>query len=153
MFVRLCVVASLLGPATALAADPVHNVISHEDPYALNDDDAGVSYDATDIKSSEALVSWQEKAEAFVHAVAVTNTGDEIEFRLVEVTGSDNDQIDGLFDVYKNGSLLCDDCIGSAYGLDQTAAAGNYFKLYVGTATAYAEDWLFAGVITDRHDY
>lgn len=143
----------LLSATAALAADPVHNVICDQEPGVVTDDAAGVTYQKKDIDSANALFSWQEGEEAFVHALAIVSSGDEIEFRLVKVSGSNNDQIDGLFDIYVNGSLQCDDCIGSAYGLDQAAAAGNYFKIYVGTPTAYAEDWLFSGYISTRYDY
>jgi hypothetical protein len=55
--------------------------------------------------------------------------------------------------VYRNGALRCASCIGSAYGLSQAAGVGNYFKIYVGSPFAYAEDWHFSGYITSRFDY
>lgn len=57
----------------------------------------------------------------------------------------------GLWDVYRNGSLVCNHCVGKVYGL--SGAIGSYFKIYVGTPLAYAETWHFSGYITNRFDY
>lgn len=73
------------------------------------------------------------------------------DFRLVQVTATTVSEIDGKFDIFKNGVNVCHLCIGKAYGLNQPV--GQYFKIYVGTPAAYAEKWHYSGFITSRFDF
>ena len=141
--------ALVLAASPALAADPVHSVES-EKPYVAYDYDAGKEIGK--FKAGDAVFSWQEGSDpAFAHALFYSAAGDEYEFRLGKQTGNGFDSIEGLWDIHRNGVLLCDDCVGKAYGLD--GAVGDYFKIYVGTPFAYAENWLYSGWITHRYDY
>jgi len=141
--------AALLTATPALAADPVHSVES-EKPYVAIDYDAGVKIGK--FKDGDAVFSWQEGSDpAFSHALFISAAGDEYEFRLVDQWGNSDDEIEGRWDITRNGVLLCNDCIGRAYGLD--GSVGDYFKLYVGTPFTYAENWLYSGFITHRYDY
>ncbi len=141
---------SLLGLATAAEAKwvPVHSVWSDNSPLAVRDGDTGVwSTPSVGYSSS----NWQEgTSQAFSHAVALSG-GHLYEFRLVGVSTSTNDEIDKIWDVYKDGTLACDDCVGRVYGL--SGSIGDYFKIYVGTPFGYAEKWHFSGYITNRFDY
>lgn len=154
MLRSLTLVTLLAGSASAWAADPVHSIRSDQDPFVVVDHSTGTTYLTSDLSLSEALIAWQEDGGAFVHAVAVTNSGDEIELRLVTTSSATSDAIEGAFDIYVNGSLECDDCLGEAYGLDQAASPGvNYFKIYVGTPSSTGTDWLFSSYMTSRQDY
>lgn len=125
----------------------VHQVASDKPLYFTD----GSTHKSYKIRTGFASSNWQVfTPEAFSHAVTVTTNG-LYEFRMVKLSSSDDSSINGAWDIYHDGVLVCDDCIGSAYGLDQ--APGNYFKIYVGTPLAYAEDWHYSGYITHRFDY
>jgi hypothetical protein len=147
---RLAMSAALAmsGASMALAKWlPVHQIGS-EKPLALVDGDTGKAYTPT---LGYASSNWQvATTQAFSHAVALTSGG-LYELRLVHVQGSEDGVIKGLWDIYRDGVLACDDCVGRAYGLD--GAIGSYFKIYVGSPDAYAERWHFSGYITSRFDY
>lgn len=133
----------------AFAADPVHSIES-EKPLYLHDYDWGYTWSS--FYEGNSVSSWQEGTpQAFSHVGAITAKKVEYEFKLVDVSFSDDDEIEGLFDIYRNGVLMCNDCVGKAYGLD--GAIGDYFKIYVGTPFAYAENWHYSGYITHRFDY
>jgi hypothetical protein len=136
------------GTSVALAKWlPVHQIASDK-PLYVADGDTGVWYKPSFGDSSS---NWQVSTkQAFSHAIAVT-TGGLYEFRLVHVQMSDNSSIQGLWDIYRDAVLVCDNCVGKAYGLD--GALGDYFKIYVGTPVAYAEKWHYSGFITHRFDY
>jgi hypothetical protein len=146
-----CVMAiGLLLGSTSLAVAkwlPVHQIASDK-PLYVADGATGAWYKPTIGDSSS---NWQVSTkQAFSHAVAVT-PGGLYEFRMVHATSSDDTTINGLWDIYRDGLLVCNDCVGKAYGLN--GAVGDYFKIYVGTPLAYAELWHFSGFITGRFDY
>jgi hypothetical protein len=86
--------------------------------------------------------------------VAVITPNWKYEFVLVRTTGSTPDGIDRLWDVRRNGVLVCNNCVGKAYLLGPSAIPpGKYFKIYVGTPSADAEKWLYSGDRTDRFDF
>ena len=147
----LCLIPAI----PALAADPVHDVRSDKAPHTLDDYYKGDQYLPSDIDDSKAVISWQEKEkekEAFLNVQVTASNGTTFEFRLVQVTSSnDKDSIEGLFDIYRNGFLVCDDCVGEAYSL--SVPVGDYYKLYVGTPSGFATNWLVSGYLTDRFDY
>lgn len=146
------VIAALLVSFAASAAWakwlPVHSVES-EKPLYVADGDTGKWY-TQDLGYS--VSSWQEDTkQAFSHAVGLGG-GHLYEFRMVQLTATpDADSINGKWDVYRDGILVCGSCVGKAYGL--SGAVGDYFKIYVGTPTAYAEKWHWSGYITHRFDY
>ncbi len=148
---RIAVATLALFAATVTAEAkwvPVHSVWSDNSPLYVRDGETGKWF-TPDLGYSAS--SWQEGTEqAFSHAVAFGN-GHLYEFRLVTVSTSDNDEIGKLWDVYKDGTLACDDCVGKVYGL--SGSIGDYFKIYVGTPSAYGEIWHFSGYITNRFDY
>jgi hypothetical protein len=147
---RLTLSAALLvcGASVAVAKWlPVHQIGS-EKPLAVTDGDTRKGYSPS---LGFASSNWQVgTTQAFSHAIALT-PGGLYEFRLVHVQSTDDGAIKGLWDIYRDGLLACDDCVGRAYGLD--GALGSYFKIYVGTPDAYAEKWHFSGYITSRFDY
>lgn len=135
--------------AVPLAAQPVHSVWSDK-VLALRDGEFDTWLSPSSGNSASA---WQETTpQAFVNAQA-TSGSDVYEFRLIALGSSTDDEIVGLWDIYRNSSLRCAACVGKAYGLNQSAGVGNYFKIYVGDPLAYAEDWHWSGYITARFDY
>jgi hypothetical protein len=147
---RLCLLFTALAlfPATAAMAQSTHSVWSTS-PLYLTDYDTNTHYSS--FVSGNMATAWTEGSTAYFHAVAVISSRLDYDFELVSVTGSDGDEINGLYDIKRNGVLVCDDCVGKAYGL--SGAVGNYFKLYVGTPSGYAEDWHYSGYITSRYDF
>jgi hypothetical protein len=131
----------VVAPAVAFSS-PVHNISSTS---AFEVDYMGVSYAPV---SSNAVVSWNETTkQAFVNARATTAGGAVFEFQFVEPTASTTgDEIDGYWDIYKSGTLVCSHCLGSAYGLSGPVGYG--FKIYVN-----GEYYGFAGRISSRYDY
>ena len=146
----LSVLTALLITVQAQAADPVHSVQCDDKPLYLTDYAYGTTF--SKFKYGYALFSWQEGSDpSFAHATAIASSGDEYEFRLETLYSNNTSEIEGEFDISRNGVVVCNDCIGRAYGLD--GSVGDYFKIYVGTPWAYAENWHFSGYITDRFDY
>jgi hypothetical protein len=150
---RLLAAALILAAIAPVAAAakwlPVHSVWSENRPIYIKDGDTGQLYTP---ERGYASHNWQEgTGQAFSHAVGIIPSGDVYEFRMVSLSFSDSDSINGLWDIYRNGALVCNHCVGKAYGL--SGAIGNYFKIYVGTPLAYAEKWHFSGYITNRFDY
>src|SRR6185295_2323513 len=139
-----------LFPATAALAQNTHNVWSKK-PLMLIDGDTGQQYKT--FKIGNASAAWTEgTTRAYVRAVAIIAIGTpKYDFELVKTTSTNASEIEGLFDIKRNGVLVCDDCMGKAYGLDQ--AVGNYFKIYVGSPAAYSEKWHYSGYITSRFDF
>lgn len=146
-FLTFAFLLAVFAPAVQAQGEPVHSVWSTR-PIAVLDGDTGAVITPREGYSAS---SWQETTpQAFSHALAKTGLR-SYEFRLVSVTSSDYDSILGLWDIYRNGSLVCNLCVGQAYGL--SGAVGDYFKIYVGTPLAYAEKWGYSAYITSRFDY
>lgn len=147
---RFLATALVLGVCSSAAwaqGEPVHSVWSTR-PLAIADGETGKWYTPTEGNS---VSSWQENTpQAFSHASGLAG-GQQYEFRLVVVSSSDFDSILGLWDIYRGGTLVCNLCVGQAYGL--SGAIGDYFKIYVGTPGGYAELWHYSGYITNRFDY
>lgn len=145
----LFLILAMLSIAATAAAKwlPVHQIASDK-PIYVTDGDTGKQYKPTFGRASS---NWQVGTkQGFSHAIAIADGG-LYEFRLTRVQSSNDAEIQGLWDIYHDGVLACDDCVGKAYGLN--GPLGNYFKIYVGTPLAYAEIWHFSGYITHRFDY
>ncbi len=149
---RLCLLFTALAlfPATSAFAQSTHSVWSTKPLYLI---DYSTSTQYSSFLSGDMATAWTEGGggTAYFRAYAVVSTTLNYDFELVSVTGTDGDSIDGLYDIKRNGTLVCDDCVGKAYGL--SGSVGNYFKLYVGTPSGYAENWHYSGYITSRYDF
>ena len=75
------------------------------------------------------------------------------DFRLVSSTVTKPDLIEGYWDIYRGGVLMCSSCYGTADGLSQAAGAGNYYKLYVDDPFAGPQAWLYSGYLDQRKDF
>ncbi|PTL82694.1 hypothetical protein [Vitiosangium sp. GDMCC 1.1324] len=125
---RLLSTLCVLFPALAWSG-PVHNVWSTS-PFFIKD--GNNTYNAT---SGNSALSWNESTGyAFANARATSSLGDVYEFQLVSTTATTTSyEIVGTWNVTKNGSPLCTNCTGSAYGLNM--GVGSYFKIYVSGET------------------
>lgn len=140
----------LLFSASAFAQNS-HSVWSDK-PFLIIDGATKKEY--KDIKQGDAIFAWtQATPRAYAHAYGVITAALNYDFMLITTTASDADSISGRWIVRRNGVIVCNNCIGKAYGLSQAAGGGNYFKIYVGTPMAYAERWLYSGYITSRFDF
>lgn len=139
---HLLVALSALVPAVALA-NPVHNIWATQPGYVS---EPAANYAAT---SASCSFSWTEATGyAFINARATAPTGDSYEFQLVSVTGSPSAyEVDGLWNISKNGVPLCTGCSGQAYGL--TGSIGSMFKIYAGPNSSYH----LSAIITSRYDF
>jgi hypothetical protein len=137
----LLIALSVLSPTLAWSA-PVHSLWSTQGLYVS---EPGVFYSPT---SANTAISWKEdSASAFINARATIASGDQYEFQLVSVSGIPSaSEVQGVWNVSKNGAPLCKMCTGRAYGLNQ--AIGSYFKIYVD-----GERYHISGYITSRYDY
>lgn len=131
----------VLAPALAFS-NPVHSIWTTK-PIAVADP-AGWYTPA----SGNAVISWNEATgQAFVNARAVTTSNDVFEFQLIQTSANTTSyDINGSWNIYKNGALVCGACQGSAYGL--TATVGSGFKIYVANSTYH-----FSGNVASRFDY
>ena len=148
---RLCLLftALVLFTTTTAFAQSTHSVWSTS-PLYLIDDSTNTQYSS--FVSGDMATAWTEgTTNDYFRAYAVVSSTLNYEFELVSVIGTGGDEINGLYDIKRNGTLVCDDCVGKAYGL--SGSVGNYFKLYVGTPSGYAEDWHYSGYITSRYDF
>lgn len=139
----------LIGLSAAAFAQDTHSVWS-EKPLMVRDWATGTTYN-TFVKGDAAFAWTQATPRAYAHALAIVTANLKYDFMLISVTSSNVSTIEGKWNVRRNGVLMCSNCIGKAYGLDQ--AVGNYFKIYVGTPAAYAEHWHYSGYITSRFDF
>jgi hypothetical protein len=95
-------------------------------PFHLTDGETGKKYDVFKIGSASA--AWTEgTTRAYFRAVAIIAVGTpKYDFELVKTTSTNVSEIEGLFDIKRDGVLVCNDCMGKLYGLN--GAVGNYFK-------------------------
>jgi hypothetical protein len=133
------------------AAQNSHSVWSDK-PLLIRDDEKNVQYNT--FEKGDAIFAWtQPTIRAYAHAHGKVSAGLQYDFMLVKTTNSDADSISGLFDVRRNGVLVCHNCVGKAYLLSPSGGPGNYFKIYVGTPAGYAEKWLYSGERNNRFDF
>lgn len=121
----------------------VHSIWSNQPLYVF--DTPGTNPTAV---SGSCSLSWNEATgQAFVNARAKNINGDLFEFQLVSLTAKASvDQLDGYWNITKNGVPVCTQCLGSAYGL--SSPVGNYFKIYVANSKYH-----FSASIANRFDY
>jgi hypothetical protein len=135
-----------------VAAQSSHSVWSKK-PLLVKDGQTNTEYNSF-VKGNAALAWRESTVRGYAHAVAVITANLRYDFMLIKTTSSNADEINGLWDVRRNGLLVCNNCIGKAYMLAPSQIPpGNYFKIYVGTPTAYAEKWFYSGDKTERFDF
>lgn len=133
---RLLSALCVLFPALAWS-NPVHSVWSNSALY-VGDSASGIN----PAVKGNASFSWSENTGyAFANASATSSTGDFYEFQFLAPTASAaNGAIIGNWNVFKNGAVVCGNCSGSAYGLNN--GVGSYFKIYVSGETFHLSGYI-----------
>lgn len=149
-YLKIFTILFILLTVPAFAFAGTHNVISKK-PYYLADGDTGVTYT---YPKGAITMNWKDDTRyGFFNAIVAPDAPLRLkyEFMLVAISQSDPYEIKGLWDIYKNGALVCEGCVGVAYGL--SAPVGSYFKLYIGDETCYDTKWHLSGYVTSRFDF
>ena len=160
MFFAMMAVSLFSAPAAAQVN--THSVWTNSNGLYIRDAQTGCLYPA--FSGFEMATSWTEPtpgtpADAHFRGVAKAGGAGILcgvrfyDFRLIvsSVTGPDN--IDGKWDIYRNGVLVCGSCAGTAYGLSAPAGVGNYYKVYIDDPFAGPQTWLYSGYINVRKDF
>ncbi|NPC46644.1 hypothetical protein D7X99_05130 [Corallococcus sp. AB032C] len=137
--IRPFAAAALLLSAPTLAG---HSIWS---THGLYIGDNGATYPAT---STNLTISWNESTFAAYASFHGTANGNTYDFDLVgsSVTSVTASNITGLWNIQRNGVLICTGCTGSAYGLN--AAVGTGIKFYDSTYRYH-----FSATVDARQDY
>ncbi len=153
----------MLGVASISAkAQSTHSVWTNDNGLVIRDAETGCDYTST--ANFNMASSWTEPAPPTYPAVAhfrgiskaygVFPCNDhEYEFRLVKTAATSDDVIKGAWNVYRDNVLMCSACTGVAYGLNQAAGVGNYYKVYVDDPVYGPSTWLYSGYIDQRKDF
>lgn len=145
---------------TVSAQRATHGVwTQNPDGVQLDDPDLPCVY--TTYTKFRMISSWTEPtpgvpAEAHFRGALVTNVfhpcgAHFYEFILNQSSATTNDTIDGLWDVYRDGTLMCSACTGQASGLSQPVT-GTY-KLTVDDPVYGPAAWFYSGRVSVREDF
>jgi hypothetical protein len=147
--------------SVSATAQSTHSVWTNDNGYVIRDAETACEF--TTLKKFDMATSWTEPAPPTYPAVAhfrgvalaygLTHfcNNHTYEFRLVRTASTTNDDIKGLWNVYRDGTLKCNACNGTAYGL--SGAVGNYYKVYVDDPVYGPSTWLYSGYIDNRKDF
>ncbi|MFY0564820.1 hypothetical protein ACN28E_13270 [Archangium lansingense] len=131
---------------------PVHNVRSsalyffHESNYTQN------QHTNHTVTGGFATFSWQENTlQGFGNLRTKVGNGDMYELRMVRITSTDSQSVNGEWDVFKNGDPTCAGCKGSLY-VSPPGIGTEYLKGYVDNGKV---GYSFAGNLdaNTRYDY
>lgn len=162
----LAILAIALLSVAATAQIRTHSVWTNNNGLAIRDAQSGCTY--TNLTGGfvgfNMATSWDEPtpgnpadahfrgvARAIGFSLACPNRA--YDFRLVASTVTGADNIDGVWNVFRNGVLVCNNCNGTAYGLSQVAGVGNYYKVYIDDPVFGPQTWLYSGYLDVRKDF
>jgi hypothetical protein len=123
---------------TVLAGGVIHthSVWTEDQPNSVRDGNTGCSY--THIEKWRSITSWSEEGPPLYPAIAhfrgvVVGASSffhcgthDYDFRLIDASQTDKENIVGTWDVYRDGSLACSGCTGTASNLN-AAVSTTYF--------------------------
>lgn len=144
-------------------AQNTHSVWTNDNGLVIRDARTGCDY--TSLRAFDMATSWTEPSPPTYPAIAhfrgvskayATTPGCSdhfYEFTLIKTASTTNDDIVGVWNVYRDGVLACNTCNGTAYGLSQAAGVGNYYKVYIDDPFFGAQTWLYSGYIDQRKDF
>jgi hypothetical protein len=157
----LTLLAIGLFTVSAMAQLSSHSVWTQNNGRQITDPDLPCNY--TTITKFRVLSSWTEKtpgypAQAHFRGFALSNRfnpcgAHTYEFTLTQSSVTSFNNIEGDWDVYRDGSLVCSACNGSANGLSQAAGVGNYYKVTIDDPVYGPGAWFFSGYIDVRDDF
>lgn len=152
-------VLTALLSGSAMAKYSTHSIWTNDNGLVIYDAKTGCQYYS--LAAFDMATSWTEPTPGYAaqaHFRGVSKAygftfgcADHFyEFALVKTTSTSNDDIQGAWDVYRDGTLMCGSCDGIAYGLSQST--GNYYKVVV-YDPVYAAYWNYIGYIDQRKDF
>jgi hypothetical protein len=125
----------------------------------LTDPELSCGY--TDFEKFRMITSWSEKtpgyaAQAHFRGVAVTLEEDPCgahfyDFVLTRSSVTSFNGIEGDWDVYRDGVLMCGTCHGSVNGL--STPVGSYYKLTVDDPVYGLGAWFYSGYTDQRYGF
>ena len=135
------------------SAQSSHNITSDKPLFFKNGEDSTPPGNVV-IRGNAALAWTQSTTSAYAHAVIVVNPFLGYDFMLTKTTSSTADTINGLWEIRKNGTLICGGCVGKAYLVsDPVGQPPSSFKIYIGNRLGFSEKWGYGGYITSRFDF
>jgi hypothetical protein len=146
-----------------LAAGTIHthSVWTEDDPVSVRDGRTGCSYSS--IQKWRSITSWSEEgpplypAIAHFRGVVVNASGSffcgthDYDFRLIDASQTDKENIVGTWDVYRDGSLICSGCTGTASNLN--AAVSTTYFVDIDDPINGAGAWQFYSNVNSRYDF
>ncbi|MCL6589954.1 MAG: hypothetical protein K6U80_08380 [Firmicutes bacterium] len=151
LYVIVGLLLLVLGSTTIAWAADVHSVIAQK-PFILIDGITNTTYNNV---SGTVSMNWKEKTRyGFFNAkISVMNLSAplEYEFQLIAIGNSSAGEIEGLWDIKRNGVLVASGIVGKLYAIDQPV--GQFFKFYGGDSQNNTNKWHLAAYITYRCDY
>jgi hypothetical protein len=140
-----------------------HSVWTEDDPVSVRDGDTGCSYSTT-IEKYRSITSWSEEgpplypAIAHFRGVALISvasifpcTDHFYDFRLIEATQTDKENIVGTWDIYRDGTLVCSGCTGTASNLN--AAVSSAYNVDIDDPVNGVGAWQFYANVNSRYDF
>jgi hypothetical protein len=150
LWLVLCATLLLAGTVITYAAD-VH-FIEAQKPYYLTDGLSGTTYTPA---KGDCAIGWNDKTNYGFNVarfdITDTVTSLNYEFILVAVSNSDSNQIEGLWDIKRDGIIVAKGIVGKLYGLN--LPIGSYIKFYGGSSQCNTNIWHFSVFITGRYDF
>jgi hypothetical protein len=138
----------LLFSFTAIASAAVHSVFAPT-PFILIDGQTGITY--TNLMGC-ATVNWQDNTRyGFFNARVTVLPNTLYEFQLISIGNASPTEIEGLWDIKRNGVLVASGIVGKLYQLSDPI--GGYIKFYGGTSQNNTMIWHVASYISNRFDY
>jgi hypothetical protein len=135
-----------------------HSIWTEDDPVSVRDGGTGCSY--TSIEKWRSITSWSEEGPPLYPAIAhfrgvVVNASGlcrthDYDFRLIDTSYTDKETIEGIWDVYRDGTLVCSGCSGKASNL--TATSGVYY-VDIDDPINGAGAWQFYSNVNSRYDF
>ncbi len=138
-----------------------HSVWTEDDPVSVRDGNTGCSYSS--IQKWRSITSWSEEgpplypAIAHFRGVVVNASGSffcgthDYDFRLIDASQTDKENIVGTWDVYRDGSLVCSGCTGTASNLN--AAVSTTYFVDIDDPFNGVGAWQFYSNVNSRYDF
>ena len=136
-----------------------HSVWTEDQPNSVRDGNTGCSY--TSIEKWRSITSWSEEGPPLYPAIAhfrgvVVNASasfpcgtHDYDFRLIDATQTDKENIVGEWDVYRDGSLVCSGCTGTASNLN--AAVNSTYFVDIDDPVNGPGAWQFYADVSQRY--
>lgn len=148
-----------LASVSAMAKYQTHSIWTNDNGLVIYDAETGCQYYS--LAAFDMATSWTEPTPGYpamahfrgvskAYAYTLGCTDHFYEFSLHKTASTSSDDIQGAWDVYRDGTLMCSACDGIAYGLSQST--GQYYKVVV-YDPAYSSYWNYIGYIDQRKDF